>query len=155
MWSVDMPARCSAQAPSANPPAPPAGSSEFAACSASPIWALKRHRMWAQKTARNTTTYESVESTSAAPAAAIHAGSAPFSWLRSEPNPGPTRTTTTTMLANPPICTSRFRMWRGLSWFRHLRADGLHLCVDGRRHDEMLVLDFRFVAYAAVFRAGI
>jgi hypothetical protein len=38
---------------------------------------------------------------------------------------------------------------------RHLRAGGLHLRVGGRRHDEMLVLDFRFVAYAAVLRAGI
>jgi hypothetical protein len=65
------------------------------------------------------------------------------------------RLVATTMLANPPICTSRFRMWRGPSWFRHLRAGGLHLRVDGRRHDEMLVLDFRFVAYTAVFRAGI
>jgi predicted dehydrogenase len=29
----------------------------LAACSASPIWALTRHRMWAQNTARKITTY--------------------------------------------------------------------------------------------------
>ena len=37
MCSADVPLRLSAQAPSARPPAPPAGSSEFAASSAIPM----------------------------------------------------------------------------------------------------------------------
>ena len=38
MCSAFMPPFDSAHAPSASPPAPPAGSSELAACSAIPIW---------------------------------------------------------------------------------------------------------------------
>ena len=38
MWSAGVPLRLSAQAPRARPPAPPAGRSELAACSAMPIW---------------------------------------------------------------------------------------------------------------------
>ena len=75
-------------APNAGPPAPPAGRSTFAPCSASPRTSARVQGITRSNTDHSARTNPRIEPTEQAAAATIHFGSADESLSRISPTPG-------------------------------------------------------------------
>ena len=93
--SAGTPSLVSTNAPNAGPPAPPAGTSTFAPCSASPSTSARRHGITRSKTDHSARTNPSIDSTRQIAAATSHQGSADEKRARISPMPGSERISTT------------------------------------------------------------
>ena len=93
--SAGTPSRVITSAPSAGPPAPPAGSSTFAPCSANPSTSARRHGITRSNADHRARTKPSIESSEHSAASAIQPWVADDSRSRISPTPGSVRISAT------------------------------------------------------------
>ena len=128
-------------APSAGPPAPPAGISTFAPCSANPSTTARRHGITRSNTDHSARTNPNIESSAQAAQAAIQTGSASDSRSRISPTPGSAAISPIAITATTPKNAARFataRMSTPGSWRSGSGLLGITREVGSRSGEEVL-----------------